>query len=606
MNNKLLLPTLLLSAAASAQTITFDTDDYRSVSVYDSWTESPFRTGQLAGNASVHDGQAYLQRSRYGSNLFGLRVDLTAPFRLTQQARYVHVRMKRPVQDSRMMLITLGRRSERKGQDRDVEQSWSLNTAPAGSDGYCDAVFAIKGFSSADPTKDGIDIHSLVICPDVTDRSGMKEDFVCSVDDIVINDDPTPRSQDTAGRAIRKIVARTTVGDWGTMVGQLEVTVSDPALLQDLKAGDFDIQGNAAGTFFDVSTNQPVQPYADDSLRIHVSGNTLTITAKPFDYEGVRDAQWQKQPWQVVCKRPELSFSQKDVTEKHTEIIDDCIRGSFTFAGITREYMLYLPRDAQGNRIPSVPLFVWQIGGGEYNQPLTTVALANRCLASLPQHGQQCATLVFALANPNYSYSASLDPEKIKLIDRNNALQMAFIDELIGQGMVDKDRLFCAGASSGGGCTLRFMMQFAHRFRAAIPVCAMDPIVPIHIPLREKPGTNMGSFTDQVEKVWRSQEAVYTWNGTEMVAQPMDIQAFTRLPMYFVHAQDDGTCNVLSSYIYRDARRRLGATDDRLRIYSDDEMRAYGFGGPLSHFSWVRMLNDYGPGEAMDWLTRMF
>ena len=37
-----------------------------------------------------------------------------------------------------------------------------------------------------------------------------------------------------------------------------------------------------------------------------------------------------------------------------------------------------------------------------------------------------------------------------------------------------------------------------------------------------------------------------------------------------------------------------------------DEMRAYGFGGMLSHFSWCRVLNDYGKGEPMDWLINKF
>ena len=92
---------------------------------------------------------------------------------------------------------------------------------------------------------------------------------------------------------------------------------------------------------------------------------------------------------------------------------------------------------------------------------------------------------------------------------------MEFIDSLIKEGKVDDSKLFCVGASSGGGCTMRFMMQFASRFKAAVPICAMDPIVPIHMVLREKPGTNSGEFTNQVENVWRSNEAIYKWNGTE-------------------------------------------------------------------------------------------
>ena len=40
--------------ASSAQTtITFDSEDYKSITVYDKWEKSPFRTGVLSGNAAV-------------------------------------------------------------------------------------------------------------------------------------------------------------------------------------------------------------------------------------------------------------------------------------------------------------------------------------------------------------------------------------------------------------------------------------------------------------------------------------------------------------------------------------------------------------------------
>ena len=91
--------------ATNAQTITFDINDYKSIGVYDTWEESPFRTGKLEGNAKVianhlnqtdpvlgkaPDSTAFiagLQRSHYGSNTFGLRIDLNEPFRLTKKAR---------------------------------------------------------------------------------------------------------------------------------------------------------------------------------------------------------------------------------------------------------------------------------------------------------------------------------------------------------------------------------------------------------------------------------------------------------------------------------------------------------------------------------------
>ena len=54
------LSALMVASMAFAQDgdalkIGFETDDYRSVSVYDTWEASPFRTGVLSGNAAVID-----------------------------------------------------------------------------------------------------------------------------------------------------------------------------------------------------------------------------------------------------------------------------------------------------------------------------------------------------------------------------------------------------------------------------------------------------------------------------------------------------------------------------------------------------------------------
>ncbi len=402
------------------------------------------------------------------------------------------------------------------------------------------------------------------------------------------------------GAEVVKVVTHTKVGPWGTEVESIDVTVANKKVLKKLKAEDFDIINNTYNTMYDPATGESVKDFEDDGIVLTKKGNVLTITAKPFDAEGKRNQMWRKEIWQVICTNPDLSFSGKDVDEKTIAVIDDCIKGSFTYAGITREYLLHLPKDEKGNVIPNVPLFVWQIGGGEYNQDLMTAALANKCLTSLPEYGHKCATLVFAIANPNYSYSASLDPERIKLVDRNNALQMAFIDTLIAEGKVDGTKLFCAGASSGGGCTMRFMMQFPDRFKAAIPVCAMDPIVPIH----QVRNLDEAKLKNDLEAAF--QDKVYKWNGTDMVLQDIDTESFVKLPMYFVHAEDDTTCKLISSLAYKEVRERLGAKDDKIQVYSDADMKAYGFGGALAHFSWCRLLDDYTPGSAMDWLVKKF
>ena len=408
---------------------------------------------------------------------------------------------------------------------------------------------------------------------------------------------PKPSAQ------VEKVEICSEVGDYGVLVNAIEITVSNPRSIKGLTAADFDLVNNVPGAFIDAATGKPGQPYEDDGIVVSRKGNTLRIEATPFNKAGKMEGFFKRVPWELHCAADSaLNVTPDKVAAEHIAILEDCIHGEFSFGGLTREYMLYLPKDEKGNVIPNVPLMVWQIGGGEYNKDMMTVATANRCLVSLATEGVPCAALVFALANPNYSYSASLDPAKVELIDRNNALQMAFIDTLIADGKVDGSKLFCAGASSGGGCTMRFMMQFADRFKAAIPCCAMDPIVPIHQVEEKSPG----QYSEDVEKVWTSNAAVYKWDGSDMVLGPMDVQAFVKLPMYFVHAATDRTCKVASTYAYSEARKRLGATQDKVLIYSDEDLIKWGVSPMMAHFSWVPLLDDYSEGSPMDWMIDQF
>lgn len=402
----------------------------------------------------------------------------------------------------------------------------------------------------------------------------------------------------TVPTVVESIDAFTEVGDTGILVDAIEITVDDARSIKRLKSSDFDIINNVPDGQVDREIGGPLREYADDGIVLSRRGRTLRIEANPFSINGMRGENYRRMPWKLVCSADTvLNVDLQRVTARHTAILDDCIQGSFTYAGITREYMLYLPKDRKGETLKNVPLMVWQIGGGEYNRDLWTAATANRCLVSLPAEGIPCATLVFAIANPNYTYSASLYPERIELVDRNNALQMAFIDTLIADGTVDGSRVFCAGASSGGGCTMRFAMQFPDRFKAAIPCCAMDPIVPIHR-VEEK---YEGQFADDLEKAFQGE--VYKWNGSEMALAPMDTEAFVKLPMFFVHAASDRTCKVASSYAYFEARKRLGATADRISIFDDAYMQSYGISPMITHFSWVPLLDDFSEGTAMDWLV---
>lgn len=177
-------------------------DNYTDISVYDSWPESPFRAQGsakplLEGNTKIvanpektDEGNPtekvlMMQRSRYGSNLFGARIDLKNTFELTKKLQYVHVMIKKD-KPGRVLLIGLGKRKDRMGQSPETEQCWALSSRTIEPGIWNDAVFAIKG-------NGGIDIHSLVIVPDCESTHNLKEDFLVYLDEIEVNDLSTPR-----------------------------------------------------------------------------------------------------------------------------------------------------------------------------------------------------------------------------------------------------------------------------------------------------------------------------------------------------------------------------------------------------------------------------
>lgn len=182
-----------------AQTITFDTEgkEYESLGVYDTWEESPFRTGLLSGNAVVTDNPSVdelnatarvlaLQRSRFGSNTFGARIDLPEPFELTTKAKYIRVLIHKPT-EGRVMLIGLGKRRERAGQSKEAEQFWVLPRTQITTGEWCDAVFSVKGAG-------GIDIYSLVVVPDLESPHNLTADYLCYIDEIEIDALPDSRT----------------------------------------------------------------------------------------------------------------------------------------------------------------------------------------------------------------------------------------------------------------------------------------------------------------------------------------------------------------------------------------------------------------------------
>lgn len=209
MRFKILTLALIAVNAIAWADIDFETNNgIKSIGVYDGWEASPFRNGKLEPNAAItanpdktidqrlgyapnaSDKVVAAQRSRFGSNLFGVKIDLTEPIRINPKPQYIHAMIHRPV-NGRVALIGLGKRDDRPDQTGEEEQVWTISNQDVVPGKWCDAVFEIKG--SAD-----VQLYSIVIVPECESPHKRTEDFLFYVDDITVNDDKKPRhSSDT-------------------------------------------------------------------------------------------------------------------------------------------------------------------------------------------------------------------------------------------------------------------------------------------------------------------------------------------------------------------------------------------------------------------------
>ena len=205
----LLCLSLLGSANMQAQSISFENEgEYTNLSVYDTWEKSPFRTGEIAnisryvaivdnpykevdevvGSApNPTEKVLAVQRSRFGSNTFGARIDLPSPIKLGNATKYVHAMIYKPEgEDTPVLLAALGKRSDWPFQSKEAEQLWVKSSSEIVSGKWNDVVFGIT-------TNPNVELHSLVVVPDLSSPHNRTSDFVIFIDEIEVSDQAQPR-----------------------------------------------------------------------------------------------------------------------------------------------------------------------------------------------------------------------------------------------------------------------------------------------------------------------------------------------------------------------------------------------------------------------------
>ena len=311
----------------------------------------------------------------------------------------------------------------------------------------------------------------------------------------------------------------------------------------------------------------------------------MTLTPDPFFFDGrdlYENGRFSHDDFLVSCSNEVFNFDKKHCNLE-VKTLDGFVQNTYTGSnGITLPYWLYLPGEN------SVPLMVWEHGGGEVLDTSYEGAniTKNRGATCWIEDGP--TTAVLSVQYPtNYPFGISTQPEILATMQAYNDVKAELIQSLIGKGKIDENRIYISGASSGGGAVLRFLMDYPDLFAAALPICAKDTIVPISEPYGL--AFKMVGSLDLEEEVLEGLR--------QDVRDTLETVDITDVPIWFVHAEMDPVCTRYTSTLVYEVLEEQGATDNRITLYDQATMEAGGAG--FLHASWILAFNDQG---IIDWL----
>lgn len=250
--------------------------------------------------------------------------------------------------------------------------------------------------------------------------------------------------------AITKIEAFTFVPSGGQLLKSIEVTVSDPAILEGVTAADFTLTGMSGkwGT-------TDLHPFTATTSGATVEGNKLTLT-----FSGITDKYFYIDNFSVFSRVAALNFTQADIDKTYTEVMDEFefVRmydeaGNAT--GATFDYNLFTPEDTS---VPQ-PLILTLHGSGDYLN-----LQQNRVCIAWAEPQNQANRPCYVLA-PRFQDGTTLENDQV--------LQAAydFIKQMIADGKVDPSRVYVTGKSMGGRNTITMLTRYNDLFAAGIVLC---------------------------------------------------------------------------------------------------------------------------------------
>lgn len=348
-----------------------------------------------------------------------------------------------------------------------------------------------------------------------------------------------------------------------------------------------------------------------DGVNLSSEDFNIKFTISPVDYLGETESKEQEAEIsdvtiknnEVTIEFADVSFStiekteidctddKFDCTDADYEVItktaDEFVKNEFTAQdGTVLTYYLYMPENEE-----NVPLMVWEHGGGEVLDSSYEGANLHASKGAVAWVENGFDTAVLSVQYPkNYSFGISEIPEELEQMNKFGTAKYELIQQLIEEGKIDASRVYISGASSGGGAAIRFIMQYPDLFAGALVMSAKDTVISLSTKydLAYKFGNNDDlKITDE--------EYQSSYNEMKEYLKDYNI---TNIPIWFVQAEDDQICTSYTSKMMFDILKEMGAENNKLTLYTDEEMENAGQIGSY-HGSWAVALED---SKMLSWV----
>ncbi|MDR1158621.1 MAG: InlB B-repeat-containing protein, partial [Oscillospiraceae bacterium] len=399
---------------------------------------------------------------------------------------------------------------------------------------------------------------------------------------------------------LTSIVVNAAVHGDGQKIETIVITVDDPEILEDeLTVEDFVLEGHTSawdGKFVGADFADPmayrqsnIVPFAFEVTDVAVEEDTVTISVAPHvttdqdtanEETDVNYKLYYVQDYTLTCAAlPALSFTNQQTPTSYGSFDNSAVTvvtptaDEFVYVKTVKSgadvtdfnYFLYTPSDPDA--VAPLPLVLSNHGSGDHMS-----TLANRVALAWAEQDVQAA-YVLSPVYPQMPNNSAVSTGEIQ--DEVIVKTIALIEEMIGDGLVDPDRVYIEGKSMGGGNTIKIAHLHPDFFAAMMPLC----------------GTAAAN-----------QAGTYTYADVAAVLKD--------LPAWFIVGEKDPL--VVESQNYYDALVAAGSYKAKLTKYTPEEMLAHGIEKPHDneimsmedprHFAWMFAQKRGGINSNIDYI----